>query len=169
MPANVAAKASGTVMLAMKVGQKRRRNRKITITTSAMLSRSENWTSFTEAWMVRVRSLTAVIVMAGGSHSARCGSLILNPADHSITLASDCLKTITSTATLVPDHPACNVFSTPSMARPIDGEPERAGGLLGNDEVLVVPGVEELVIAVQGVGQAVAFEAAFGLIHVDLR
>ena len=51
-PANVPASASGTVMLAMNVGQNRRRKRKMTITTSAMLSSSENCTSSTEARMV---------------------------------------------------------------------------------------------------------------------
>ena len=58
--AKVPASASGTVMLAMNVGQNRRRNRKITITTSAMLSISENCTSSTEARMVVVRSLSTV-------------------------------------------------------------------------------------------------------------
>ena len=32
-----------------------------------------------------------------------------------MTLASDCLKTMTSTAALVPAQPACRVFSTPSI------------------------------------------------------
>ena len=65
MKANVPASASGTVMLAMKVGQNRRRNRKITITTSAMLSSSENCTSCTEARIVVVRSLISVSLIDG--------------------------------------------------------------------------------------------------------
>ena len=68
MKAKVPASASGTVMLAMNVGQNRRRNRKITITTSAMLSSSENCTSCTDARMVVVRSLISVSLTDGGIH-----------------------------------------------------------------------------------------------------
>ena len=46
------ASASGTVMLAMNVGQNRRKNRKITMHHQRMLSMSENCTSCTEARMV---------------------------------------------------------------------------------------------------------------------
>ena len=48
---------SGTVTLAMKVGQKRRRKRNTTRITSEMFASSEIWTSLTEARMVVVRSL----------------------------------------------------------------------------------------------------------------
>ena len=48
---------SGTVTLGMTVAQKVRRKMKITITTSAMVSSSVNWTSSTDARMVCVRSL----------------------------------------------------------------------------------------------------------------
>ena len=65
MPAN----ASGTVTLAMNVGQNRRKKRKMTMTTRPMVSMSENWTSETEARMVVVRSLMGAILMAGGIHS----------------------------------------------------------------------------------------------------
>ncbi len=68
MRANVPASASGTVMLAMNVGQNRRRNRKMTITTSAMLSISENCTSWTEARIVVVRSLISLSLTDGGIH-----------------------------------------------------------------------------------------------------
>ena len=49
--------ASGTVTLGITVAHKLRRNTKITITTSAMVSSSVNCTSLTEARMVCVRSL----------------------------------------------------------------------------------------------------------------
>src|SRR6267143_1882269 len=73
--ATVPARARGTVMLAMNVGQKRRRKRKMTITTSEILSKSENWTSATEARIVAVRSLSWEIFMEGGIHLVSCGSV----------------------------------------------------------------------------------------------
>ena len=118
MKAKVPASASGTVMLAMNVGQNRRRNRKMTITTSAMLSSSENCTSCTEARIVVVRSLISVSLIDGGIHFLSCGSTARMRSTVSITLASACLKMMTSTARLVPDQPATRAFSVPSMARP---------------------------------------------------
>ena len=59
--ANVPDSASGTVTLAMNVGQNRRRNRKITITTSPIDNMSVNCTSSTEARMVWVRSITMLV------------------------------------------------------------------------------------------------------------
>ena len=49
------------------VAQKLRRNRKITITTSTIVSISVNSTSFTEAWMVVVRSIDLVDLDATGA------------------------------------------------------------------------------------------------------
>ncbi len=46
---------SGTAMLGIIVAERLRRNRKMTITTSPMVSRSSNSTSFTEARMATVR------------------------------------------------------------------------------------------------------------------
>src|SRR6185437_2199335 len=106
MPANVAVKASGTVILAMKVGQNRRRKKKMTSTTSAILSIMDNWTSWTEASMVRVRSLKAVIFIDGGNHWATWGNSFLMRSTVSMTLASACLKIITNTAWLVLAQPA---------------------------------------------------------------
>src|ERR1035441_6260981 len=74
MKAKVPDSASGTVMLAMNVGQNRRRKRKMTSTTSAMLSMSENCTSFTETRMVVVRSLISISLTDGGIHRSSCGS-----------------------------------------------------------------------------------------------
>ena len=48
---------SGTATLGMIVAERFRRNRKITITTSATVSISSNCTSFTDARIVVVRSV----------------------------------------------------------------------------------------------------------------
>ena len=53
-------------MLGMIVAQTLRRKTKITITTSTMVSSSVNWTSWTEARMVWVRSLSVKMWIAGG-------------------------------------------------------------------------------------------------------
>src|ERR1700730_8130784 len=66
--ANVPAKASGTVTQAMKVVDTLRRNTKQTITTSAMLMRSDVCTSATDARIVIVRSLWISRWIAGGNH-----------------------------------------------------------------------------------------------------
>ena len=118
MNPHVPASASGTVTLAMKVGQNRRRNRKITITTSAMLTAIENCTSFTDARIVVVRSLSTSSFTAGGIQRANCGNCSLMRLTVSITLAPACLKTINKTArrigtVCVPAQPASSEFSTP--------------------------------------------------------
>ena len=118
MMAAVPASASGTVMQAMKVGQKRRKKTKMTITTSEMLSKSENCTSSTEARIVVVRSLSWKILIEGGIHFVSCGSAARIRSTVSITFAPGCLKTISSTAGWVPAQPATRSFSTPSIALP---------------------------------------------------
>src|SRR3954463_4985052 len=118
MSATVPARARGTVMLAMNVGQNRRKNRKITITTRAMLKHRENWTSATEARMVVVRSLMGSIFIDGGTHLLMVGSTARIRSTVSMTLASGCLKTMRRTAGLVPFQPANLASSTLSRALP---------------------------------------------------
>ncbi len=73
--ANEPASASGTVTLGMSVAQKLRRNSRITITTSVMVSPSVNSTSSTEARIVTVRSRSVSTFTAGGMRGgASCGS-----------------------------------------------------------------------------------------------
>ena len=67
MSAAVPSSDSGTVTPGMTVAQKLRRNRKITITTSTMVSSSVNSTSCTEAWMVVVRSMIWSTLIDGGT------------------------------------------------------------------------------------------------------
>src|ERR1039458_6439004 len=95
---HVPANASGTVTLAMKVGQNRRKNRKITITTSEMLTTSDNSTSSTDARMVVVRSLSTISFTDGGIQRCSRGNCVLIRSTVSITLAPACLKTINNTA-----------------------------------------------------------------------
>src|SRR3954467_12789984 len=65
--ANVPISDKGTVMAGMTVAQKFRRNRNITITTSATVRTRVNWTSETAARMVAVRSAAIVTLIAGGT------------------------------------------------------------------------------------------------------
>ena len=63
----------GTVMLGITVAATLRRNMKITITTSAMVSMSVNCTSFTEARMVCVRSTMMSTFISAGMTALSCG------------------------------------------------------------------------------------------------
>jgi hypothetical protein len=74
MAAHDPSSASGTVMLGIRVAQKLRRNRRMTITTRAMVSPSVNSTSATEARMVVVRSRMVFTSIAGGIRAVSCGS-----------------------------------------------------------------------------------------------
>src|ERR1700730_18685765 len=65
--AAVPSRDSGTVMPGMMVAQALRRNRKITITTSAIVSASVCSTSSTEALIVVVRLATMSTLMEGGT------------------------------------------------------------------------------------------------------
>src|SRR3977135_2138071 len=65
--ATVPSSARGTVTPGMMVAQALRKNRKITITTSAMVSASVNSTSCTAALMVVVRLATVFTLIDGGT------------------------------------------------------------------------------------------------------
>src|SRR6202044_1235533 len=68
--AAVPSSASGTVTPGMMVAQALRRNRKITMTTSAMVRTSVNSTSFTAALMVVVRFATVSTLIDGGTEAS---------------------------------------------------------------------------------------------------
>ncbi len=68
---------SGTATLGISVAATLRRNRKVTITTSAIDSISSNWTSLIEARMVWVRSERMVIFTPSGSAACSAGSCAL--------------------------------------------------------------------------------------------
>src|SRR5712664_1694577 len=94
--ANVPTSDRGTATLGMTVADKVRKNRKITITTSAMVSMSENCTSRTDARMVAVRSVRTEVWMDEGSEVSSWGWT---------------LRMIAGTSFI---HAACFEFSVPS-------------------------------------------------------
>src|SRR5271157_1376313 len=71
----------------MMVAQKLRRNRKITMTTSATVSSNVNCTSATEARMVSVRSEMTETFIAAGIDASSTGSMALIRATVWMTLA----------------------------------------------------------------------------------
>src|SRR6266404_7756138 len=71
--ANVPTSDSGTATLGITVAAGLRKNRKITVTTSAMVSMSSNCTSRTDARMVAVRSVRTEVWMDEGSDVSSCG------------------------------------------------------------------------------------------------
>ena len=103
--------ASGTVTLGIRVAGMLRRNTKITITTSAMVSTSVNSTSCTDARMVWVRSISVLTSTVGGIEAFRRGSAFLIRSTVSITLAPGCLVI----AMMMP-RPFCKVLSAGAPA-----------------------------------------------------
>ena len=119
MSEQVPSSASGTVIDGMTVAQKLRKKTKITITTSAMVSRSVNCTSCTEARIVVVRSLRMPMWMAAGMVACRRGSSSLMRSTIWMTLAPGCLKTIRNTPRLPSAQAAPLTFSGPLTAWPM--------------------------------------------------
>ena len=115
MTPNVPTIEMGTATLGMTVAASERRNRNITMTTSAMVSTSVNSTSCTEARMVAVRSVSVVISTDDGSEALSCGSNRLMRSTTPMMLAPGWRWMLTMTAGLSFIQAACLVFSTPSM------------------------------------------------------
>src|SRR5262250_3897351 len=78
---------TGTVMPGMNVAAALRKKTKITSTTSTTASTSSNCTSWTEARMVVVRSVSTVTVTADGSELCSCGRSCLTRSTTSIRFA----------------------------------------------------------------------------------
>src|SRR6478672_8765411 len=108
----------GTVTAGMMVAQKLRRNRKITITTSATVSSNVNCTSATEARMVAVRSEMTEIFTAGGIEAWSTGSIALTLLTVAMTLAPGWRWIIRMIARLWLYQPAIRSFSGALMAPP---------------------------------------------------
>src|SRR5438876_11456644 len=102
----------------MTVAQKLRRNRKITITTSATVSSNVNCTSETEARMVAVRSEITETFTAGGIEAWSTGNIALTLLTVAMTLAPGWRWMIRTTARFWLNHPAIRSFSGALMARP---------------------------------------------------
>ena len=114
MTPNVPTSDSGTATLGMMVAERLRRNRKITITTSPMVSISSNCTSATEARMVLVRSVRIFTCTDEGSEACSCGSSALMRSTTAMMLAPGCRWMLTITAGVSFIHAAWRTFSISS-------------------------------------------------------
>ena len=79
----------------------------ITITTSAMVNISVNWTSRTEARMVCVRSLSTDILIEGGIDRVSFGNAAMILSTVAMTLAPGCLKITRKMPRLLSAQAAC--------------------------------------------------------------
>src|ERR1700689_3063577 len=80
----------GTATLGMTVAATVRRNRKITITTNAMVSINSNSTSLTEARMVVVRLVKTTTSTDAGNEARSCGNNLVMRSTTAIMLAPGC-------------------------------------------------------------------------------
>ena len=110
----VATSDSGSATPAMMVARMVRRKISTTSTTSTMLSISVNCTSWIEARMVVVRSLTMMSVAPAGIERRRRGSSARTRCTVSITLAPGWRCTSTTTAGLPWYQAPTLLFSSPS-------------------------------------------------------
>ena len=122
MTPKVPTSETGTTMLGMIVARMFRRNRKITITTSAIDSPSSNSTSCTEARIVVVRSASTVTCSAPGRPACSCGSSASVRLTVWMTLLPGWRWTLRITAGVVLPlmlaHAASLVFSAASITWP---------------------------------------------------
>ena len=114
MAAKVPTIDSGTATLGMMVAYRLRRNRKITITTRAMVSINSNSTSATDALMSVVKSVRVVTSMPAGRLACSCGINYWMLLTTLMVLAPGCRCTLRITAGVWFIQAACLVFSTPS-------------------------------------------------------
>ena len=106
---------SGTAMLGMIVAQALRKNRKITITTSATVNNSVNSISLTDARIVVVRSNVGVNVTDGGIEARSSGINALIRSTVSIIFAPGCRPIPITTAGLPFANPEFLRSSIPSV------------------------------------------------------
>ncbi len=107
---------NGTAMLGMTVAEKVRRNKNITMTTSAIASSISNSTSSTEERIVVVRSVRILTCTAAGSELCSCGNSFLIRSTTSITFEPGCRCMLTITAGESFIQAACLTFSAASIA-----------------------------------------------------
>ncbi len=112
---NVPTMESGTATLGMTVAESFPRNRKITITTSATVSTSSNCTSWTDARMVVVRSVSTCTSTPAGSDAVSCGRRLVMRSTTPMMLAPGWRWMLTSTAGSAFIHAACCTFSASSI------------------------------------------------------
>ena len=98
----------------MRVAEKVRRKRKMTMTTRATVSISSNWTSFTEARIVVVRSVRIETCTDDGREASSCGRTALIRSTTPMMLAPGWRWMLRITAGTVSFQAACFAFSAPS-------------------------------------------------------
>src|ERR1700690_2799527 len=111
MIAKVPTSERGTAMLGMTVAEKLLRNRKITMTTRAMVSIRENSTSRTDARMVVVRSEMMETWIEAGSEARRSGSTFSVRSTTLMMLVPGWRWMFRITAGVGPTQAACFTFS----------------------------------------------------------
>src|SRR5262245_33280440 len=112
---NVPTRDRGTAAAGMMVADRVRRNRKMTMMTSAMANMSSNCTSRTEARIDVVRSVNTVTCTEDGKALCSWGRSFLMRSATSITFAPGCRWILTRTAGISFIQAACRTFSTSSM------------------------------------------------------
>ena len=152
----------------MTVAQKLRRNRKITITTSATVSISVNCTSPTEARMVWVRSETTLTLMAGGIEACSTGSIALIRSTVSMTLAPGWRWIAQDDGPLLVEPAGDQVVFRPVDRAADVADAHRRAVAVGDDQIGVIVGLEQLIVGVERVGLARAVERAFRQIDIRL-
>src|SRR5882724_11960050 len=98
---NVPTSETGTATLGIKVVRTSRRKTKTTRMTRQMEMVSDLWTSFTEARMVVVRSITTLVWMDCGMEASNCGSNASTRSTVSMMLAPGWRKITTTMDGLV--------------------------------------------------------------------
>src|SRR5579863_6503009 len=104
----------GTAILGIIVAQALRKNRNITITTSATVKSRVNSMSLTDARMVVVRLKLVLKVTVGGMDALNSGINALILSTVSMMLASGCRPMPISTAVLPFEYPEFRKSSIPS-------------------------------------------------------
>ena len=120
MTPSVPSSESGTAAPAAATAEVRLRNIATTRITRAIEISKVCCTSCTLARIVSDRSRMVLTVMPPGSHRSSCGSSRCTPSTTWMTLASDCLKMIMTTAGLPSTVPPCRRSRTSSATLPTE-------------------------------------------------
>ena len=117
MAPKVPMREMGTATLGMSVERQLRKNTKTTRITRAMEMPRASCTSWTEARMVRVASMSTFSSMAGGREACIWGRMAFTRSTVSMMLASGWRKIGTMMAGMPLDRPLLRTFSTASVTR----------------------------------------------------
>ena len=160
---------SGTAILGMIVADRLRRNRKMTITTSATVSISSNSTSCTDARIVVVRSVRICTVTDDGQRGLQARHQRLDPVDDRDDVGA-------GLALNIDDHGRRQVH--PRRRLDVLGVVDRVGDVgkfdrravvIGDDQRQVILRREQLIVGADRVRLLLAVEVALGLIDVGAR